>query len=558
MRKSSAREEIVACGRDPVYFINRYVKIRHPVRGLIPFKLFDYQERTLRDFQKHRFNVVLKPRQMGFTELASAFIVWLILFHPNVSVLTLSTKADTAKNVIRRIRTALQHLPAWLMVADVTTDNKTSIELSNGSWVKSSAKSADAGRSEALSLLLVDEAAHIAGFDEIWTGIKPTVAAGGRITMLSTPNGVGNVFHKIYEDAQNRLNDFNDIRVDWWEHPEHISDLTTDPKTGKRTSSWFRRETKGFSAKQIAQEFEDEFLASGDTFFLPESIASVRVGDLYSCDSYNGELWTYFSPNRGQRYVVAADVATGDGNDNSAAHVFEVEQMEQVAEYRGKIHTDDFAIMICTLGERYNNAVLAVENNAVGLACLEHVKMRGYPNLYHSRKGHPTEGKLYPAGYPIGDNSYVPGVTTSGANRSIMLNRLEELLRTNRAIFRSARFQEELQTFVWNHGRPEARAGKTDDAVMAAAIGIWVREIIYGSHYAGPDLAKSMMLAMKREHRTNVEINGASKSPDHVPMRALQPFGKPQNPYLIRGPGKSMIDLGAIVGLPFAPRSGRG
>ncbi len=558
MNKASAREEILTCGRDPVYFINKYVRIRHPTRGLIPFKTYEYQDRTLTAFLKNRFNIVLKPRQMGFTEVAAAFIVWYILFHANVSVMCLSTKSDTAKNVIRRIRTTMKHLPTWLIVSNATTDNKTSIELDNGSWVKSSAKSADAGRSEALSLLLVDEAAHIEGFDEIWTGIKPTVAAGGRIIMLSTPNGVGNTFHQVYEGAEDGTNDFNAIRVDWWEHPEHISDLTTDPKNGKKTSSWFRRETKGFSLKQIAQEFQCEFLASGDTFFPQESINSICASDPMFVEGPDSTRWIYHRPVPGKRYVVSADVATGDGRDNSAAHVFEVEDMTQVAEFVGKLHPDDFAAEICELGEQYNNAVLAIENNAVGLACLEHVKMRAYQNLYHSKKGHPSEGKVWAAGYPIGDGTFVAGVTTSGANRSLMLNRLEEVLRSGVARFSSGRFKDELQTFVWNHGRPEARGGKTDDTVMAAAIGIWVREIIYGTYYNSPELATSMLRAMRVETRTNVQVNGLSKNPDHIPTRMLTPFGKPQNPYSMRMPNGKYLDMGSLVNLPFAPRIKRG
>ena len=558
MKKTSARDEIVACAKDPVYFINNYVKIRHPTRGLIPFKTFEYQDRTLRDFLKHRFNVVLKPRQMGFTELAAAFIVWLILFHSDVSVLTISTKAETAKNVIRRIRNTMRYLPSWLLIADAVADNKTSIELSNGSWVKSSSKSSDAGRSEALSLLLVDEAAHIEGFEDIWTAIKPTVSAGGRIIMLSTPNGVGNVFHTVFEQAQDKQNDFNPIRVDWWEHPEHIAELTTDPKTGRKTSTWFRRETKGFSRKQVAQEFECEFLASGDTFFDPEIVMSLPLMEPRWLEPPDNCLWIYHEPDPRRKYIVSADVATGDGNDDSAVHVFSVDDMVQAAEFIGKIPTDAYAGVICDLGERYNDAVLAIENNAVGLACIEHVKMRGYPNLYHSKKGKPTEGKVFPAGYPIGDNSYVAGVTTSGANRTLMLNRLEEVLRQKVSIFYSERFRDQLQTFIWNHGRPEARSGKTDDAVMAAAIGIWVREIIYGTHYNSPEMARSMLKAIKVDRKTNVNIEGASKNPDHVPLRTLGPVGRPQNPYLMRLPNGRHLDLGEIVGLPFAPRVKRG
>jgi hypothetical protein len=270
VRKAAVKDEIMRCAQDPVYFINKYVRIRHPVRGLIPFKTFPYQDRMLEALMKKRLNVVLKARQMGYTEIVAAFVLWLILFHPHQTIMCLATKAETAKGYIKKIRTAIKKIPSWLLIADVVTDNKTSIELANGSVVKSSTKAADAGRSDALSLLVVDEAAHIKGFDEVWTGLRPTISTGGRIIMLSTPLGVGNVFEKTYSDATKRNNNFNSICTMWYEHPEHISDLEVDPNTGRHTSAWFREETKGMGAREIAQEYECAFLASGDTFFTPD------------------------------------------------------------------------------------------------------------------------------------------------------------------------------------------------------------------------------------------------------------------------------------------------
>lgn len=557
MRKASVKEEILRCGRDPAYFINKYVKIRHPTRGLIPFKTFEYQNRTIECFHKKRFNVILKPRQMGFTEITSAFIVWLILFHPDASVLCLSTKAETAKNVIRRVRTALKNIPKWLLISDIETDNKTSIELKNGSWVKSVAKSADAGRSEALTLLVVDEAAHIEGFDEIWTGIKPTVSAGGRIIMLSTPNGVGNVFHKVYEEAETKANDFNPIRVEWYEHPEHITDLSIDPKTGRHTSSWFKKETKGFSERQVAQEYECEFLASGDTFFTVELMGIVAAGLLPNWDDSKG-LQVYKEPTAGAQYIMGVDCATGKGADDGAAHVFEVQSMEQVAEFNQKMMPNDFASTICTLGHKYNQALMVVENNAVGLAVLEHVKLLAYPNLFYSKKGAKAGDRLGDPGNASEGSmgsDYIHGVMTLGANRPFMLSKLEELVRLKAVHFHSPRFLSEMKTFIWNNGRPEARSGKHDDLIMAAALAVFVRDNFYGGVYNTPDLTKAMLGAMKLDRTVNTQVHGASKNPDHVPVRSLGVFNNPARPYMMQMPNGRYVDLMAEMGM-FIPRKG--
>lgn len=559
MRKASVKEEILRCGRDPVYFINNYVKIRHPTRGLIPFKTFEYQDRTLSFFHKKRFNVILKPRQMGFTEITSAFIVWLILFHPDSSVLCLSTKSETAKNVIRRVRVALKNIPKWLLISDISTDNKTSIELLNGSSVKSVAKSADAGRSEALTLLVIDEAAHIEGFDEIWTGIKPTVSAGGRIIMLSTPNGVGNVFHKVYEEATQAKNDFNAIRVEWYEHPEHISDLSIDQKTKKKTSSWFRKETKGFSQRQIAQEYECEFLASGDTFFTVEIMDLVK-GNIHESSTLEKGLQIYKTPTSGTQYIMGVDCATGRGADDGAAHVFEVQSMEQVAELNQKMMPNDFAAAICKLGLDYNGALIVIENNSVGLAVIEHMKLLSYPNLFYSKRGAKAGDRLGDPGNASEGSmtdEYIHGITTLGTNRPFMLSKLEELVRLKAVTFKSMRFLNEMETFIWNNGRPEASSGKHDDLILAASMAVFVRDNLYGGVYNTPDLTAAMINAMKLDRTTNTQVHGASKNPDHVPVRSMGVFNTVARPFVMQLPNGRYIDLMAEMGMGvFTPRKG--
>lgn len=554
MKRSRVKDEIVRCAQDPVYFIQNYVKIRHPKRGLIPFKTFKYQDATIECFRRKRFNVILKARQMGFTEVTSAFIVWLMLFHPNQTILAMATKADTAKAVIKRVRTGFRYLPKWLLISDITTDNKTSIELANGSSVKSISKSADAGRSEALSLLVIDEAAHIEGFDDIWTGILPTVSAGGRIIMLSTPNGVGNVFHKTYEDAASGQNSFNPIKVHWWEHPEHCVDLTTDERTGRKTSPWFRNETKPFSPRQIAQEYECEFLASGDTFFgaddLKKLVASVT-------QIANDDGLHVFHPAKAKRdYIMGVDSATGRAFDRSTFHVYDRETMEPAAEYAAVVTPDKFAAEACRIGREYNNALMVVENNAVGLAVLEHVKLNGYPNLFYSTKGAKAGDRLGDPGNAAEgsmDSRYVHGITTLGSNRQFMLNKLEELVRTGAMTIGTSRTLHEMETFIWHNGRPEARAGRRDDLVMALAIMVWVRDNIYGGVYNTPALTAAMVKAMHSSHTTNTQIHGASKSPEHVPVRAMGVFANVSRPYVQQLPNGKYIDLMAEFGM-FAPR----
>ena len=221
LNKAQLKAELLKCGRDPVYFINNYVKVAHPLKGLLPFNLYPFQEKCIEDFKEHRFNIVLKARQLGLSTTAAGYITWLLLFHRNKNVVVMATKLATASNLVKKVKLAMKSLPDWMTITNIVIDNRNSFELDNGSQVKAITTSGDAGRSEALSLLVIDEAALIDGLEQLWAGLYPTLSTGGDCIILSTPKGVGNMFHKLYSEAEQSLNDFNPIRLPWDVHPEH-------------------------------------------------------------------------------------------------------------------------------------------------------------------------------------------------------------------------------------------------------------------------------------------------------------------------------------------------
>lgn len=157
LSKTEQVKEIVKCGRDPVYFINNYIKIRHPERGLIKFDTFPFQDKCVRDFQQHDYNIVLKSRQLGMSTLAAAYVVWYCIFYKDKTVLVVATKLNTATNFIKKVKIAIQNLPSWLMLPKIVSDKASSVEFNNGSSVTATSTSEDAGRSESLSMLCIDE-----------------------------------------------------------------------------------------------------------------------------------------------------------------------------------------------------------------------------------------------------------------------------------------------------------------------------------------------------------------------------------------------------------------
>jgi hypothetical protein len=470
--------EIIRCGKDPVYFCNNYAKISHPMRGLIPFETYSFQQAALRDFKKHRFSVILKARQLGISTTVAAYVCWMMLFHRDKNVLVVATKLGTATNLVKKIKAIHKNLPAWLKISEISIDNRTSFELSNGSQVKASSTSGDAGRSEALSLLVVDEAAFVEGMDELWAGLYPTLSTGGRCIALSTPNGVGNWFHRTYTEAETETNDFYTIKLPWSVHPE-------------RDQEWFDKETKNMSRREIAQELECNFNASGETVVHGDDLQEIveKITPPQRQTGFDRNYWIWEDPQPGREYLMTADVARGDGSDYSVAHVFDIQTMRQVAEYQGKITPDMFAPHLFSMASDYNDALLVIENNSLGIGVLGRLRDLEYKNLYFSVKStHEYIDEL--TADAIGG---VPGFTMSMKTRPLVIAKFEEFIRNKLITINSARLANEIKTFIWHNGRPQAMRSYNDDLVIAACIACWVRATALTANKREADYKKALL-----------------------------------------------------------------
>ncbi len=346
LTKKEKLKEIVKSGKNPSYFINNYTKISHPIKGQIPFKTYDFQDQLLEDFNDYRFNIILKARQLGISTITAGYVAWMMLFHKDKNILVMATKFQTAANLVKKVKAIMKNLPEWMQIASIEIDNRTSFELSNGSQIKASTTSGDAGRSEALSLLVVDEAAHVEGLDELWTGLYPTLSTGGRCIALSTPNGVGNWFHQTYIDAELGNNDFHHTNLPWDVHPD-------------RDEEWFAEETKNMSRRQIAQEYECNFNMSGETVIHSDDMARIKENlvDPEYRTGFDRNFWIWEKYNQDCKYLLVADVSRGDDKDFSVFHIFKLETMEIVAEYKSKITPDLFANMLNDVGREYGNCL---------------------------------------------------------------------------------------------------------------------------------------------------------------------------------------------------------
>ena len=491
LTKEEVRKELLKCGNDPVHFLKNYAYIPDTVNGrLILFNTYDFQDKLLKDFRDHRFNIILKSRQMGISTITAGYITWLMLFHRQKNVLILATKLDTASNLVKTVKTMIKNVPEWMRITEINIDNKNSFSLSNGSQIKASASSSSAGRSEALALLVIDEAAHVEDLDELWAAIYPTISTGGRCIALSTPNGIGNWFHDTYVKAELGQNAFKPTKLPWSVHP-------------KRDKAWFEQETRNMNPRLIAQEYSCAFNGSGDTVIPTEHLerieSEVKEPMFRTYMDRNLHVWEDYDPQK--NYVISADVARGDGEDYSVFHVLDVVNMVQVAEYQGKIDIDAFSKLLMMTGRDYGNCLVSVENNNIGYAVLTKLIEAGYQNLYYSTRAITdyVDERYANQGYIDGT---IPGFPTSAKTRPLIIAKLDEYIRTKLIKINSLRTFRELETFIWINGRPQAAKGRHDDLIMSLAIACWIRDTSIIQNTRNVESTKAMLNIMGTNQKT--------------------------------------------------------
>ena len=555
--KKEIVKEIITCGKDPVYFLKTYAKIEHPKLGMIPFSLFDYQEDIIDKFLNERFNIILKARQLGVTTIVSGLLAWLLIFHKHQNVLILATKLEKSKITLRIVKNIIKYLPKWMQDSWVKIDvnNRTSMELENGSRISAIATSSDAGIGEAASFLFIDEAAHIENLDSLWAQIFPILSTGGRCCMSSTPRGAGSFFHKMWTNARDGKGNFN-CRFGKYQNPEDPNEVFEDrlmwwvkPGCDK---DWFEQETANDSPRIIAQERLCCFNASGDTFIWHEDIERLELQVCAPRKFFNAnrDVWIWEDPTPGGIYLISCDVSRGDSADYSAFHVIRVDcqPIRQAAEYKGKIKSDQLGILLMAVSIFYNNAIIAPENNS-GWASQAILKIQeaGYPYLHYTKK---TRGKFKSYSRPdpysaANRNDHFAGYMVTTANRPQMLAKMEQYVRLEDIVIHSSRVLEEFKTFVIINGRPEAQRGMHDDLVMALAGGIWLREEAFLFVHKTDAMTEAMFSSMVLSNTTTDQFKEFSYSNNVYDRARIQEHMEQENK--IRMANGEEIDLSWLI-----------
>jgi hypothetical protein len=353
------KEELVEyarCAKDPVYFAKKYCKIIHVDQGLVPFELYDYQEKMFEHFNSNRFSIVLACRQSGKSISTVAYLLWYILFKGEQVVGILANKGATAREMLGRITLMLENVPFFLQPGCKAL-NKGSIEFSNNSRIIAAATSSSSVRGMSMNLVYLDEFAFVERDVEFYTSTYPVISSGTstKIIITSTRNGVNNMFNKIYEGAVQGTNEFKSFRVDWWDVPG-------------RDEAWKQMTIANTSELQFKQEFGNEVIGAGNTLINAETLISMQSIDPIAIKE-SGSLNMYKEPILGHNYIMAVDVARGRGMDYSTFNIIDVSSspMEQVCAYRDNMISPLLLPdVIYKYANHYNEAYVIVESNDQG------------------------------------------------------------------------------------------------------------------------------------------------------------------------------------------------
>lgn len=477
----------------------------------------------------------------GLSVVTAGYVAWRLMFRYEEKILIIANQGDGAIRFLETVKQFIENTPEWLRPTTIAKKNQTELEFSkpHASWIKAKASSPEAGRGESLTLLVLDETAFIKDDEQIWMGAGMALSmTKGKCIMISTPNGTGNLYHQTWVGSVNGDNDFNHLEVHWTENPNSAEGLETRKDMRGNDvpwSPWYEEQCQrlGHDSVKIAQELDLSFEGSKYLAIESELIekyekkvrktkpylyikydflykGEARAGT-YVIDETNFHLWK--KPEAGRSYIVGVDVARGDGKDYSTIQVFDVETLEQVAEYRDKIGVDLLPYLVDWVGKSYNNAFLVVECNNFGLGVAFDLRDKfQYKRLFFSKNIQDIHVRSS-SDYKIPEGIEIPGFQTTRKSRPMLIKAIISHMREGNLILHSQRLLAEMKTFIMKGDRPEAEQGFNDDLIFALGLALYVRDTEYNNVAITNNMYKSMLDSIIVSNNSTV----SSQSEDYYP-----------------------------------------
>jgi hypothetical protein len=478
--------ELIQCEADPFYFIEHFVKIQHPTKGIVPLSLFPFQYDIIKGFHEHRNCIVLTGRQLGKTTTAGAYLLWYAMFNPDQTILIAANVLRQALEIMHRIRTTYELCPDYIR-AGVIAYNKSSIEFDNGSRIVAQATTSNTGRGMSISLLYVDEMAFAAPglLEDMWTSLSPTLSAGGKAIITSTPKTDVDMYAKLWKGANDLTDEFGNpdpkckngegkngyfaVSATWDKHPDR------DPE-------WAAQEEAKIGKAKFLQEHCCQFVSDDET--LIDSMTLTAMKYMEEAAFYTGTVRWYVEPEANKSYLVALDPSLGTGGDYAAIQVFMLPDLEQVAEWqsnktpaRGQVrtmmqilHTLDGELREHPDQQGDPDIFWTVENNTIGEAILQIIEDTGedrFPGQMVNEKKKKGQTRRFRK-----------GLTTSNKTKLSACAKLKSLVESGRMGINSRNLVTELKNFTANGASFAAKSGTHDDLVSATLLITRMLEVV--------------------------------------------------------------------------------
>jgi hypothetical protein len=536
--------EYAKCVNDTPYALKTYLQTYDNTQSkYVPLELFNDQVTLVQDYDTAEENIALKYRQAGVSTVTSAWASKRLVFAKKSKpekILIIANKLDTAVEMANKVRSFVEQWPNWLGVGFSSEKNAARhFKLTNGCEVKAVATSKDALRGYTPTILIFDEAAYIDADEDFWSACMASLSTGGKVIVISTPNGFDPIYYSIYAQAIKGMNDFKITEMFWFRDPRYSKDLklikcddiihymlnradykddeiTLDysnikvfdrdfeeikdklNKGYKAYSSWFEAMSKKlkFDKRKISQELECNFLGSGDNVIPPETMKKIKEDFIKEPVNkfMGGVLWQWKEPVVGHRYIMGMDVSRGDSEDFTTFIIIDFDEREQVLEYIAKVPPDIVAEIAFKWATMYNAFIVTDITGGMGVATSRKLQELGYKNLYVDGINPADKWKWDPK-----QNDKIPGINFN-SKRVLIVQSFEEALRFGFAV-RSQRLFNELNTFVYVNGRPDHQKGQHDDLIMAMAMAIYVGESSFSKLEKATEQAKAMIESWTMDSR---------------------------------------------------------
>ncbi len=537
LSKEQVLLEYARCYNDTSYALKTYLQTYDNTQSkYVPLELFNDQVTLVNDYDNYEENIALKYRQAGVSTVTSAWVSKRLVFarkEKPEKILIIANKMDTAVEMANKIRSFVDQWPKWLGVNfSVEKNAQRHFKLTNQCEVKAVATSKDALRGYTPTILIFDEAAYINADDDFWSACMASLSTGGKVIVISTPNGFDQIYYSIYNQSVKGINDFKITEMYWFRDPRYSKDLKlikcddivhymlnrldykdseitidyTDIKISNRDfeeikkkienegykaySSWFESMSKKlkFDKRKISQELECNFLGSGDSVIPSETMKKIK--DRHIENPINkfmgGSLWQWKEPIVGHKYIMGVDVSRGDSEDFSTIIIIDFDIREQVLEYIGKVPPDVLAEIAFKWGTMYESFIVVDITGGMGVSTSRKLQELGYKNLYIDGINPADKWKWDPK-----SQDKIPGINFN-SKRVLIIQAFEEALRFDFAL-KSQRLFNELNTFVYVNGRPDHQKGQHDDLIMSLAMAIYVGENSFSKLEKVTEQTKAML-----------------------------------------------------------------